>query len=268
MSDNSSPTSTTSDDGRGASGAPDGTKPDTKGDTVSRSELEDAIRARQDAKAEARRLKEEFAREREALNAKLSEFQSFKESFEQQQRKLEEDDAAKRGDIEKLRESARLQAEELQNALKAANDEHTKALAARDAEIAKYRDTYLLENELLRVFGEVTTDPEVALLLLKDRFELAENEHGRLVPRPKDSTLDLKSYSERELEGRGKAYLLKSQRRSGTGAQQQPASGTQAPTGGQLTAEQISKLPDRGAQYFKDNPKAAKEFLNSAKLKG
>lgn len=242
--------------------APDGTKEKeeaTKVDKVDRSELEAAIK-RRDSLAKKARESEERAK---ALEQQISTANERLKKLEELERKLEDDEAQRQGNIEKLRKSAADRETELLAENQKVRTELQEMLAKKDAEIVTLRDKYLLQAEVMRVLGEVTTDAEVSWLLVKDHMELAEDDDGQLKPRVKDSTLDVKTFVERHFEERGKDYLLRNKRKQGTGAQQSGET-----NGKHVSLDQISKSPDRGRELFTKNPDAALEYLRSAKLTG
>lgn len=261
-----SPNPSQSDDQGGTKGAPDGETKQEKTEYIKRSEAEEAWKARDKLKDQIKTLKDEFGKERETLQSQLNEFSTKLKDYDSLKRKQDDDEAERKGDIEKLRLSAAQREKELTDALEAEKAKWTDELGKRDQEIATLKNTYLLDNEVLRLYGEFTIDPETTLLLTRDKLELAQDENGRLKPRVKDSTLDVKSWAERELEARGKSYLLKSQRKPGTGTQQQPSSNGATHTG-PISMDQLRKMPDGGQKLFSENIDAANEVLRGTKLK-
>lgn len=261
MSDTSTPTSEELDSSTEGEGAPDGeTKAKAKVEYVPKSELDDAARRRQRALEEKRAAQAEAAELREQLN----QLKQRETEFESLKRKAEDDEAEKRGDIERLRKSASERESELQGRISSLEAELAKVREDSASEVSSLKSTYLLEAEVMRVLSEVTTDPELVWLALGHRFELAEDEKtGRLRPRPKDSTLDLKTFVERELETANRAVLLKTKRRSGADSQQ-----SEKGTMNGLTPDQITNSADRGKELFNKDVEAARKFLSQAKIMG
>jgi hypothetical protein len=211
-------------------GSPDGGAPKsddegkgkTNEDTVKRSELEEAVRRRQEALEDKRKADERIKELEAALSGKA------------------DDEAAKAGDIEKLRQSAL----DRENLLKKQLDDANKAHAES-----------VLRSDVVSVLAEVSTDPEVAFLILKDEFEVKPDDTGMLRARPKGDVSSAKDFILKKLDA--KPYLLKNGRQPGTGTK--PTSEEGKPS---MTLAQIQKLSD-GEQRaaFAANPDLAKQVL-------
>jgi hypothetical protein len=237
MSDTSTSSPDASDGAEGTKDAPDGTDKTEPKKTEGLSEGEKELIKRRDA---ANKKAREATERADGLQSQLDAVNDRLKELDDLKRKSADDDAARQGDIEKLRKSASERERELLDDLAKIRKEKDDSLAAKDSEIGTLREKYLLEAEMLRRLDEVSHDPHTAWLILKDRFELAEDENGRLVPRVKDSTLDPKTFAERELESTGKDYLLRNRRKAGTGTETAPE---KTETKGDLkSAEQLDKM--------------------------
>lgn len=256
MSDTSSSSPEASDGAEGTKDAPDGKdKADKKDDEPKLSKTEqEAIDRRDSALAKARKEKEA----REAAEAKLAEANAKLQELDDLKRKAADDDAAAKGNIEAIRKSAADTEATLKGRIAELEAEVKKVKADAETEVASLKNTYLLEAEVMRTISEVTVDPQLVWLLLGSKFELTEGDDGRLRPQVKDSTLDIKTYVERTLEETNRANLLKSQRKAGTGTEPAPTDSKGATK--LLTPEQIAKLPDKGKEYFRKNPEAARQY--------
>jgi chromosome segregation ATPase len=262
MSDDTSPNPESPDGDEGSQGAPDGDpKAKTKDEFVPKSELDKAAKRRDQATERARKAEERAAE----LEAKVNSFDERLKELDDLKRKAEDDDAVKRGDIEKLRKSAQDREAELATRIAElqASLERTKAEAR--TEVDGLKNTYLLEAEVMRVLSETTTDPELVWMALGQNFELAEDENGKLRPRVKNDTRDIKTFVERKLEDSNRAILLKSQRKAGAGTEQTSAKESSSVTKFK-SLEEINAMPDKGAKYFRENPDAAAAALSGIKL--
>jgi hypothetical protein len=263
MSDTSTPTSEELDSSTETEGAPDGETKAKAKDTefVPRSELEKAAKRRDKALEEKRELEKRVSE----LSGQVSTFGDKLKELDDLKRKAEDDDAVKRGDIEKLRKSASDTEASLNTKIAELTAELERTRSDSKSSLESFKSTYILKAEVMRILSETTTDPELAYLALSNHFELAEDEDGNFTVQVKDSTSDPRTFVERTLEKSNRAVLLKNQRKSGAGTEQTSA---KEKTGGTKfkTLEEINAMPDRGAQYFRENPDAAKAVLGGLKL--
>lgn len=234
-------------------------KEDKTKDFVSKAEFDDAVKRRQKALERAKNAEDRLSE----MEARLKSFEDQAKELDTLKRKAEDDEAAKKGDIEKIRKSAADRETELLGKISSLESELKKVRDDADAQVFSLKSTYLLKAEVMRTLSEVSTDPELVWLLLGGKFELAEDD-GEMRVQVKDSTLDIKSYVEKTLEETNRANLLKSTRKAGTGTEPPPNDGK----GGtkMLTPEQIAKLPDKGKQYFRENPEAARQYAANRTL--
>lgn len=253
-----------SDENKGGSGGSDDTKK-TSSESVSREELLEVIRARDAAKDKAKKLKDDYEAQLAEREAQLQTLRKKEQEFNDQKRKLEEDEAAKAGDIAKLRESAKAREQELLALVESTKSTFLTQLEEAKAEADTLKNTYLLDNELLRVFGEVTVDPDAALVLYRNHFELAKDDNGRFRPVVRNSTLDVKTFIQRELEGSNRTYLLKTQRANGSGAPSEKASGvTQEPSVKSIPPDFNTWGKDKRKDWMTKHPELAKLALGLA----
>lgn len=253
-----------SDENKGGSGGSDDTKK-TSSESVSREELLEVIRARDAAKDKAKKLKDDYEAQLAEREAQLQTLRKKEQEFNDQKRRLEEDEAAKAGDIAKLRESAKAREQELLALVESTKATFLTQLEEAKAEADTLKNTYLLDNELLRVFSEVTVDPDAALVLYRKHFELAKDDHGRFRPVVRDSTLDVKTFIQRELEGSNRTYLLKTQRANGSGAQSEKAIGvTSEPSAKSIPADFNTWSKDKRKEWMIKNPELGKLALGLA----
>lgn len=255
-----------SDENKGGSGGSDDTKKTSKeSDTVSREELLEVIRARDAAKDKAKKIREDFEAQLAEREAQLQSLRKKEQEFNDQKRRLEEDEAAKAGDIAKLRESAKAREQELLALVESTKSTFLSQLEEAKAEADTLKNTYLLDNELLRVFSEVTVDPDAALVLYRNHFELAKDDNGRFRPVVRNSTLDVKTFIQRELEGSNRTYLLKTQRANGSGAPSEKASGvTSEPSAKSIPADFNTWSKDKRKEWMIKNPELGKLALGLA----
>lgn len=263
MSD-TSPTPPVSDETKGASGAPDGTESGSS--TVDRTELEDAIKRRDSALKKARKAEEELEAFKASTDSQIKSLSEQLKAFTETKKKQEDDAAVARGDIEAIRKSA----EEERNALLKQLDElkssYEAKLSSANAQVTKFRDTYLLENEVKRILSEVTVDAEAAFLLLRDKFELAEDE-GTIKPRVKDSTLPIREWTERTLEQSNRHYMLKNQRKPGSGAAPEPAKSPGHSKAQSIPTDLASWSKADRLKWIRENPELAKQQRDEAMKK-
>lgn len=235
-------------------------KEDKTKDFVSKAEFDDAVKRRQKALERAKSAEDRLSE----MEARLKSFEDQAKELDTLKRKAEDDEAAKKGDIEKIRKSAADREAELAGKIGSLESELKKIRDESAAEVTRLKETYLLKAEVMRTLSEVTVDPELVWLLLGGKFELVEEDGGGIRTQVKDSTLDVKAYVEKTLEETNRANLLKSTRKAGTGTEAPPGDGK----GGtkMLTPEQIAKLPDKGKQYFRENPEAARQYAANRTL--
>lgn len=137
----------------------------------------------------------EFESVRKARDEFKAELKAIREQSETEKRNKERDEATKKGDVESIRQI------------------FEKQLAEAKAEVeAKDKELYTVfcEREVRNILKDVTTDDNLAWMLLKDNFELDDQRR----PRVKDSILPIRDFAIQELERRGKDH---SQERSTTG---------------------------------------------------
>lgn len=258
MSDTSSSSTDGSDEPEVTQDAPDGdpkAKATKDTDFVPKSEAEKAYKRRDDA-VNARKAAEKRAEELEfqvkSFDTKLAELSAL-------QRKAEDDEAHKRGDLDALRKSASDAQAELNTRIAELTATAEKAKADARAEIDGFKNTYLLKEGVMRVLSETTTDPELAWLALGHHFELGEEEDGSFKPRVKNDTRDIKTFVERKFEESNREVLLKSRRKSGTGSETLPEkNGSKT----QYTVEQLDAMSGEDRRkYYRENPDAAKAAL-------
>lgn len=173
------------------------------------------------------------------MNDELKKVVTQRDELKKEKKTVEQQKAAADGDIEALRRSYETETSELQAKLEQLNGQLR---------------VNLLENEVKRTLSEVSTDPDVAYLLLQEQFELVEID-GRMKPRVKNNVADVKVFAERKLEEMGKTYLLKNTRKKGTD--------TKGPEG----TSKASAIPadfnnwgyDQKREWMKNNPHLAAE---------
>lgn len=262
MSDNNStPESSGSDDPKTNPGEPDGKQTDanTKDDLVSRAELLDAIKKRDSLSKKLRERDDAF----EALQGQFGTLQKQLKDIQSAKHKEEEDLAAKQGNIEKLMESWKVKQADFEQQLAAKDDE---LKAAREEKDRSEREIngYLKKTEAFRMLSEFTTDPEVTYMLTEADLDLV-TEDGRKVLKVKDSVMTVKEFVERKLEGNSRGYLLKTQRKAGSGAQATPnGSTTNGSAATSIPSDFGSWDKARRKEWMAKNPELARVAFQQA----
>lgn len=240
------------------------------GDKQTQAEIEKAAQTQAEI-AKAARRRDDAIREKkaavereQAVTAQLVEAKKQLEEFEKLKRQLEDDEAVKKGDIQKLRQSAQEQADALKAQLSAQRAEADKELAAAKAEAEELRNTYLLKNEVMTVLHKICPDGRApaAWLHVKELVELGPD----MRPQAKESTLELEAYIRKHFEENKLDFFLDNPRAKGTGAPAQQG-GNSAPAK-TITPADIDAMPDRGKKYFAENPEFAREFLERLQKSG
>jgi len=259
----SSPTEELDSESEESGDAPDGKDKDSKVKQLSPEAIQELIESRDSAKAQKRRMQEEFDSYKSETSKQLKEFKEKLKAIEDEKKAKVVADAESSGDTQKLRESFELQKGELTSQVETLSQQ----LEAAQREVESLRNEHKresLKRQALSAMTKVSQDPEVALFLfdLDNEFEEVEDKHGNRSLRVKDSMDDPHVYMKRKLERMQKPHLLLNERKGGTGAQPPASTGT---TDQILTREQVDALPDRGAEYFRKNPKAAEAYFRGGK---
>lgn len=193
--------------------------------------------------AENAKLREErdSAKKRERLaNEKLRDIESKKSETERTK-------AAESGDVTALRESFQSEKTEW---------ETEKQSLQNQLKTREKRDAFLKSAHL---FHEATRDD--VWRLVADDLDTEETDDGfRVVVKNSHLTVDeyLKQFADK------KPHYAINPGKAGSGSK---GAGDSKGGGSELSMEEISRLPDKGAKYFKDNPGAAKRVLSGARLK-
>lgn len=246
----------------GASDAADAGK-EQKVETVSRLELEKAARKRDEFKKKA----EKEAERATALEAQLHSLTERISAFEEAERALAEQAAAKQGNVEELtktlettRSSFKKQLEDLKAASeKTLSDER----AAKQALEKKLYNSFV-EKELLSRLTAHSGNPAAMLVQLKaaHQFEPEEDDEGNFVGvRAKDQIKSIEELHD-ELCDRLNLPFKKNTRTSGTGTPpSKPKGGTQA-TG--IPSDFDSWDRTRKVKWMSENPELAREAAEQA----
>lgn len=150
--------------------------------------------------------------------------------------------ATDKGDIEALRKS-------FQTDLEKAEAEKEKAI--------KRLNAVVVEKEILAIAARHAVDPSDVYALLKDEFELGEDDAGNPIPVCKKSALTPEKFILDFLEK--KPHLAKNKRAPGADTQGKDSNG-QGHSG--VTLEQMEKMsPAEFAAAARKNPKLAEEYL-------
>lgn len=207
----------------GAGGGSDGSPVDESKKTYTAEEVE---KIRADAK-EAYDKRDKATEAKRVAEAALAE----KERLEKEAK------ATTDGNIEALRSSFT----ERETKLKAEKDEADKKL-----------EKAILKSEVVSVLAEVSTDPDLAFMYLKDEFEVKPDEHGEMRARPIKDSSSVKNFILKKLAS--KPYLLKNDRAAGLGTQQASEGAKSA-----LTKADLERMSPDDRQYaYAKNPELRK----------
>lgn len=227
MSDNNSTSSNSpAPDGNDeVKDAPDGTKDKDKAEFVPRSELEEAMRRRDDAAKRARTAEKELEALKKSIDGKGRE------------------DAKKGGDVEALQKSF---------------DEE---LTAKDTQIEGLTNKLhglVVENQVRQLASELgAISADQVWGLIGSQFE-ARDEDGKLICAVRGEVVKPTEYIRRFLEKN--PNLAKNPRAQGSGA-----SGAGDGNLGKTMAEINAMSPKEQQDYFKKNPAAAKTVIAGAR---
>jgi hypothetical protein len=229
-----------------------------KEERLSREESQRIIKSRENAKADARKASEKAS----ALEAQLQEALGKLRSFDEERQNADREDATRKGDTERLRKSFDEEraswAEKEKRVLAEAKAEREEAERIRkDAEMS------ILRGQAFAELSEVTIDPDVAFRLIQDRLELID-EGGRKVVRFTDSSQDFKKTVESDFEKAGKSYLLKSQRKQGSGAEQTTSGTSSMAKATVIPADLQSRPKAEQVKWMQANPELAKQAMKMA----
>lgn len=262
MSVDTSSNPTELDGSAGTSDAADA-ETETKVDTVSRQELEKAARKRDEYKRKA----EKEAERAQALEAQLSSLSERISAFEEAERALAEQAAAKQGNVEELTktlESTRTSFKKQLDDLKSSSE---KALAEeRNAKQALEKKLYnrFVEKALLSRLSAHSGNPAAMLVQLKAayQFEPEEDDEGNFVGvRAKDQIRNVEELHD-ELCDKLNLPFKKNTRTNGTGTPPaKPKGGTQA-TG--IPSDFDSWDRSRKVKWMAENPELAREAAEMA----
>lgn len=260
----SSPTDELDGESGESGDAPDGKDKDSKAKQLSPEAIQELIESRDTSKARERRAKEELEKHKAETSKQLKTLQDQLKAIESEKKAKAMADAESSGDTQKLRESFQARESELSEELNTLRQQ----LEEAQGEVESLRNEHKRESvkrQALSAMTKVSQDPEVALFLfdLDNEFEEVTDKFGNRSLRVKDSVDEPHVYMKRKLERMQKPHLLLNERKGGTGAPQPSSSEGTSTT--LLTPAQIQALPDRGAKYFRENPKAAAEFLKGGK---
>ena len=258
--DISTPETEVLDETSDSSGAADATKKtDEKDIAYWKQEAETAWKKR-DSQAKREREAKERA---DALAAQLESYKGKETELEELKRKQVDDEAALKGDIKTLRESAGAEKERLQAEKAALKADNEAKLAERERQVNDLRNTYLLKNEVMREIEPIATEglASTVWLHVADKFELDED----MKPRPKDSVLDVRTFVSKYLEDNGLQPLLRNERAKGMGSDTVKGADTQVATS--IPADFHTWDQTRQKDWMGKNPKlalqAAQQALNS-----
>ncbi len=249
MTASPSPTPTDSDEPQVDPGAPDGDQKPTKSDTVSRSELEKAAKARDKAKERAEKAEAELARIQSESNDRIAALEAKLAEHDAERARIEEESNLKKGDIEKLQKTWDAQREKLQKALDDEKQTRAKEVAEwkskHDSVSKKFYDNFV-HRTLLEELDKVSTNPKGALVFFKSdyEFEPIEDEDtgeflGVRVKGEEKSIAELHS----EICEKYSLPFEKNERKPGSGTQ---------PPGGTKGAEGATRLPPNWDKMSKE----------------
>lgn len=178
------PTPSDSDEPKEDPGAPDGdtkTTKTTESETVSRSELNEAAKARDKAKERAKKAEAELQRIQAESNDRIAALEARLAEHDEERQRIEEESNLKKGDIEKLQKTWDAQREKLQKQLDDEKQARAKDVdewrTKHDTVARKFYDNFV-QRTLLEDLGRISRNPKSALLHLKAdyEFEAVEDE--------------------------------------------------------------------------------------------
>lgn len=200
-----------------------------KSDFISKAESDRLLAEKEADRLDAHRRRDENAVRAQTAEAKLAEIE----------RVANETKAAADGNIEALRTSF---------------TERENTLKTETATAKTQLENAILKADVYSVLSEISTDSEVAFLLLKDDFEVKADEHGNLVARPKKDTASVKDYILKKLEA--KPYLLKNNRAEGAATKKVDGNG-RVLEATEIPADLFTRSKAEQTKWMTENPKLA-----------